>query len=417
MYNRRNLPNGLRVVCETMPHVRSVSIGFWTLCGSRNESPREQGVSHLLEHMVFKGTHNRSAREIARIIDSIGGYMNAYTTKEYTCYYIKVLDRHFRLAMELLADLVLNALLAPEDLEKEKNVILEEIKSYEDSPDELVYDLLTATVLKGHPLGHSILGTPETIRRLSAEDLIAYKRRFYTPDNSCLAVAGNIGFDEVIKAAEDYWGEFSGKAADEEYIPWKTKGSKFFKRKETEQVHLCVGTPGFSRQHEDRYVIIVLNNALGGSASSRLFQELREERGLVYSTGSHYAAFKDTGLFSVYAGTSMRYLPEVLQVIQREMKDLRSNPLSEEELQRVKEQIKGNFWLSLENSTNRMSRLAKGELFYNKIIPPEEVAARVDKVTGEDILRVAQTLFKEDNLTLTAIGPFTEDFELKGWEM
>jgi|SRR5690554_449812 len=417
MYNRRILPNGLRVVGETVPHVRSVSIGFWTLCGSRNEGPREQGISHLLEHMAFKGTNNRSAREIARVMDSIGGHLNAFTTKEYTCFYLKVLDRHFRLAMELLADLVLNSLLAPEDLEKEKNVILEEIKSYEDSPDEQVFDLLTETVLSGHPLGHSILGTPESIRRLSPEDLTAYKRRFYTPDHSCLAVAGNVGFDEVIKAAGVYWGEFSGKTTEKESITWKTKGKSLLKSKETEQVHLCVGTPGFPRKHDDRYVIIALDNALGGSASSRLFQELREERGLVYSTGSHYAAFQDTGLFSVYAGTSMQYFSQVLKVIHREITDLRSNPLSEEELKRVKEQIKGNFWLSLENSTNRMSRLAKAELFYNKIIPPEEVVARVDEVTGEDILRVARTLFKKDTLTLTAIGPFTDDFELKGWEI
>lgn len=415
MYHRQILPNGLRVVCEQVPHVRSVAIGFWVLCGSRNETRREQGITHLLEHMAFKGTSKRSAREIAGVIDSVGGHLNAYTTKEYTCFYVKVLDRHFQLGMELLSDLVLNALLAPEELEKERNVVLEEIKSYEDSPDEQVFDLLTQTILNSHPLGHSILGTPETIRNLTREDLLAYKERFYTPGNSCLAVAGNVNPEEVIAAAGEYWGKFHGQTAGEEKIPVKIKGENILKSKKTEQVHLCVGTPGFPRDHEDRYILMVLDNILGGSVSSRLFQELREERGLVYATGSHYAAFMDTGLFTVYAGTSLENFTEVLKVIRGQFEDLKNGPLSGEEVQRAKEQIKGNFWLSMENSTNRMSRLAKSDLFYKKIITPEEVVARIDQVTAGEVLRVARTLFQDDFLTLTAIGPFPPDYALERW--
>ena len=415
MYHRQILPNGLRVVCEQVTHVRSVAIGFWVLCGSRNETRREQGITHLLEHMAFKGTSKRSAREIAGVIDSVGGHLNAYTTKEYTCFYVKVLDRHFQLGMELLSDLVLNALLAPEELEKERNVVLEEIKSYEDSPDEQVFDLLTQTILNSHPLGHSILGTPETIRNLTREDLLAYKERFYTPGNSCLAVAGNVNPEEVIAAAGEYWGKFHGHTAGEEKIPVKIKGENILKSKRTEQVHLCVGTPGFPRDHEDRYILMVLDNILGGSVSSRLFQELREERGLVYATGSHYAAFMDTGLFTVYAGTSLENFTEVLKVIRGQFEDLKNGPLSEEEVQRAKEQIKGNFWLSMENSTNRMSRLAKSDLFYKKIITPEEVVARIDQVTAGEVLRVARTLFQDDFLTLTAIGPFPPDYALERW--
>lgn len=415
MYHRQILPNGLRVVCEQVTHVRSVAIGFWVLCGSRNETRREQGITHLLEHMAFKGTSKRSAREIAGVIDSVGGHLNAYTTKEYTCFYVKVLDRHFQLGMELLSDLVLNALLAPEELEKERNVVLEEIKAYEDSPDEQVFDLLTQTILNSHPLGHSILGTPETIRNLTREDLLAYKERFYTPGNSCLAVAGNVDPEEVIAAASEYWGKFHGQTAGEEKIPVKIKGENILKSKKTEQVHLCVGTPGFPRDHEDRYILMVLDNILGGSVSSRLFQELREERGLVYATGSHYAAFMDTGLFTVYAGTSLENFTEVLKVIRGQFEDLKNGPLSEEEVQRAKEQIKGNFWLSMENSTNRMSRLAKSDLFYKKIITPEEVVARIDQVTAGEVLRVARTLFQDDFLTLTAIGPFPPDYALERW--
>ena len=415
MYHRQILPIGLRVVCEQVTHVRSVAIGFWVLCGSRNETRREQGITHLLEHMAFKGTSKRSAREIAGVIDSVGGHLNAYTTKEYTCFYVKVLDRHFQLGMELLSDLVLNALLAPEELEKERNVVLEEIKSYEDSPDEQVFDLLTQPILNSHHLGLSILGTPETIRNLTREDLLAYKERFYTPGNSCLAVAGNVNPEEVIAAAGEYWGKFHGQTAGEEKIPVKIKGENILKSKRTEQVHLCGGTPGRPRDHEDRYILMVLDNILGGSVSSRLFQELREERGLVYATGSHYAAFMDTGLFTVYAGTSLENFTEVLKVIRGQFEDLKNGPLSEEEVQRAKEQIKGNFWLSMENSTNRMSRLAKSDLFYKKIITPEEVVARIDQVTAGEVLRVARTLFQDDFLTLTAIGPFPPDYALERW--
>ena len=378
----------------------------------RNETWRRR-ITHLLSIWPL-GTRNRSAREIAGVIDSVGGHLNAYTTKEYTCFYVKVLDRHFQLGMELLSDLILNALLAPEELEKERNVVLEEIKAYEDSPDEQVFDLLTQTILNGHPLGHSILGTPETIRSLTREDLLAYKERFYTPGNSCLAVAGNIEPEQVVATTGKYWGEFHGKAAGEKKSLVKIKGENILKSKKTEQVHLCVGTPGFPRDHEDRYILMVLDNILGGSVSSRHFQGLREKGpGLCHRLS--LCAFMDTGLFTVYAGTSLENFSEVLKVIRGEFADLKSGLLSAEEVQRAKEQIKGNFWLSRENSANRMSRLAKAELFYKKIITPEEVAARIDQVTADEVLRVARTLFQDDLLTLTAIGPFPPDYVVERW--
>src|SRR5690554_3783764 len=340
MYHRDLLSNGLPVVCETIPHVRSVSMGFWVACGSRNENSKEEGISHLIEHMVFKGTKNRTTREIAEAIDSVGGHLNAFTTKEYTCFYLKILDRHFRLGLELLSDLVTHPLLTQKDLEKEKNVVLEEIKSYEDSPDELVFDLFTQTILDQHPLAHSILGTPETIHTINRDDLIAYKERFYTPDNSCLAVAGNIEFPALMRVAEEVWQPLSGKGGKEQEYSVAVQGRNNFRRKETEQVHLCLGTPGFPRRHRQRYVMLVLDSILGGSSSSRLFQELREERGMVYATGSQHASFKDTGLYSVYAGTSPHYFEEVVEVIHDELLRLAEKIVAEEEIKRAKEQIK-----------------------------------------------------------------------------
>lgn len=407
MIKRTTLENGLPVVCEQIPYVRSVSIGFWVACGSRNENQREQGSSHLIEHMAFKGTKNRSAREIAESIDAVGGHLNAFTTKEYTCFYVKILDRHFRLGLDLLADLVINPLFSPEDLEKEKNVVLEEVKMYEDTPDELVFELFTQALLNDHPLGHSILGTPDSIKQLNRDRLLQYKERHYTPNNSCLAVAGNFNFDGIIEESNYFWHKLAGQFQPQEEQPVKIQGRNHLRPKNTEQVHLCLGAPGFARQDADRYPLVVLNSILGGSSSSRLFQTLREERGLVYATGSLYSAFRDLGLFSIYAGTSLQYYDEVLTLIRKELDSLQETPVSDEELNRAKEQIKGNMWLGLENTSNRMGRLAKSELFYGRYISPEEELAKIDQVSVDDLRRIAK-LFTPNLLTLAAIGPFSE---------
>jgi len=419
MLKRTKLDNGLTVVCEQIPNVRSVAIGYWVACGSRNESAEEQGISHLIEHMLFKGTAKRSARKIAETIDAVGGNLNAFTTKEYTCYYVKILDQHLRLGLDLLADMVINTLFAEEELEKEKNVVLEELRMYEDTPDELIYDLLAQALLKDHPLGHSILGTPESISKVNREKLIQYKECYYTPANSCLAIAGSFDVNQILEECNNFWRKLPGNFTPAPNHPVHTVGTTCLRRKETEQVHLCVGVPGFDRKHKDRYPLLVLNNILGGSSSSRLFQELREERGLVYSTGAYYAAFRDTGIFSIYAGTSLKNFSQVLSLIREELNRLQEEPVPAAELSRAKEQIKGNLWLSLENTTNRMSRLAKSELFYDRFISPEEVLAEVEKVTAEDLIRVSRALFQKDLLTLTALGPFNEgktENYLKGWK-
>lgn len=417
MYHRSILPNGLKIVCETIPYVHSVSIGFWVACGSRNEAANEEGMSHFIEHMAFKGTKNRTAKEIAETIDAVGGHLNAFTTKEYTCFYAKVLDQHFNLGMQLLADMIIDPLFAEEDLIKERNVIEEEIKSYEDSPDELVHDLLAESLMTGHPLGHPVLGTPETLRGFTRESVVDYWQRFYTPGNACLAVAGNIDIDQVVAEAERWWSRLSGTTPSLVDVTAWDRQRIAIRQKDTEQVNLCIGSEGVSRTHEDKYAMLVLDSILGGSVSSRLFQELREERGLVYSTGSSHGAYRDTGIFSVYAGTSMSNFNQVVSIIRQQMDQLREFPVREEELQRAKEQLKGNLWLSLENTSNRMSRLAKSEMFYGHLLTPEEVVARIEGVTRDDVLAMAQRTFDLDRLVLAAIGPFPKDLpkEIENW--
>lgn len=409
MYQRATLSNGIKIICEPIPYVHSVSIGIWVGTGSRYEDPKYNGISHFIEHMLFKGTSRRTTKEIAEAIDAVGGQLNAFTTKEYTCYYAKVLDEYFQLGMDLLADMFTNSLFTPEEIEKEKLVVLEEIKSFEDSPDELVHDLLAAAVLKEHPLGRPILGTPEAIARIDRQVIMEYLLQHYTPDNIVIAAAGNLQIDQIITEVEKSFSKLQGKFESQlpplpEYNP-----EIILKPKDTEQVHLCLGTRGVHRKNEDKYAVFVLDSILGGSVSSRLFQELREERGLVYVTGSNHSAFRDTGIFSIYAGTSLKNYDEVVRIIKHEVKRLYSESISDLELKRAKEQLKGNLLLSLESTSNRMSRLAKIELFQDQLLTPEESVAKVEAVTAEDVRRVAAEMFEVKEPVITAIGPFKEE--------
>ena len=406
MYQRATLPNGLKIICESIPYVHSVSIGIWVGTGSRYEDPKYNGISHLIEHMLFKGTSRRTTKQIAEAIDAVGGQLNAFTTKEYTCYYAKVLGESFHLGMDLLADMFTNSLFAQEEIEKEKLVVLEEIKSFEDSPDELVHDLLAGAVLKEHPLGWPILGTPETMARIDRQIIMEYLLQHYTPDNIVIAAAGNLQIDQIIAEVEKSFSKLKGKFDCQlpplpSYCP-----ETVLKSKDTEQVHLCLGTRGVNRKHADKYAVFVLDSILGGSVSSRLFQELREERGLVYVTGSNHSAFRDTGIFSIYAGTSLNNYDEVVRLIQQEIKRLYRETVSDLELNRAKEQLKGNLLLSLESTSNRMSRLAKIELYHDQLLTPEESVAKVEAVTAADVLRIAAEMFGAEEPVITAIGPF-----------
>jgi predicted Zn-dependent peptidase len=408
LYQKTVLDNGLRIVTETIPHVRSVTIGFWFHTGSRDETLENNGISHFIEHVMFKGTKTRTARQIAETMDATGGQMNAFTGKESTCYYARVQDKHLSTAVELLADMFLNSTFRQEELAKEKSVILEEIKMYEDSPEELAHDLFVGAVLKNHPLSLPIMGTGANIARMGLEDIREYMGIQYVPGNLVVAAAGNIEHDQVVAEMEKHFGHLQGAKPPKRVFEGATPERLVFRRKDTEQIHLCLGTKGVDRSHPDKFALYLLDVILGGGMSSRLFQELREERGLVYSAYSFHSCFQDTGIFGVYAGTGPDNVEEVLKVIYEQLELMGQSGPTAQELHRAKEQLKGGLLLSLESTTNRMSRIAKSELYYQEILTPDDLIARIDGVSTEDICRVAQGLLRPEEFSLVAIGP-TDD--------
>lgn len=415
MYKKETLPNGVRIITEEIPHVRSVSIGLWVGAGSRDERPEINGMAHFIEHMMFKGTQSRTAKQIAEELDAVGGQLNAFTSKEYTCYYAKVLDEHLDVAIDLLADMFFNSLFQPEELEKEKNVIIEEIKMYEDAPDELVHDFFASTIWHDHALGRPIIGNIDIVRSITREQMLDFYKNFYVPGSLVIAVAGSIRHEAVVAKLAPLFSDFTGPAPARHYLSPVANARILGKQKETEQVHLCLGTPGLPLDHEKTYILHVLNSILGGGISSRLFQEIREERGLAYSVYSYHTSYRDAGLFSVYTGLSRENLDEVLELIAREIKNIKKQGASPEEVRRAKAQLKGSMFLGLENVSNRMSRLGKSELCLGRIILPEEAAEKIDRVTGEDVRKLAGELFVKENFTMAAIGPeqdVTVDLEL-----
>lgn len=419
-FQRTVLPNGIRVVTERIPYVRSVSVGFWFGTGSRNESPTENGISHLIEHLMFKGTANRTARQIAETFDAAGGQLNAFTSKEHTCYYARVLDEHFGVATDVISDMILSSLFAEADLVKEKSVVIEEIKMYEDSPDEMVHDLFTAAILDSHPLGQTVLGTAENVLSFERSDILRYLERWYTADNLVVSAAGNIQHEAVVEEIAKRLGPMRrdsaggpdastvGVSAADTAASCSVAPRDIIKVKDTEQVHLCLGTEGLMRRDPDKYPMFVLDVVLGGGMSSRLFQELREEMALVYSTYSYHVCFRDTGLFSIYAGTSPQNVDKVLEAVRSECRSLLADGITREELRRAKEQLKGSLMLSLESTNSRMSRIAKSELFAEMPESPDEIMAKVEAVTMEDVMRVARRLLVPEKLSLAAIGPLTD---------
>lgn len=404
MFKREILPNGVRVVIEEIPSVYSVAIGLWIGCGSRDESKEQQGISHFLEHLFFKGTQNRTAKEIAETFDSVGGHLNAFTTKEYTCIYARVLAEHVGLAIDVLSDMFFNSLFNREEIEKEKKVVLEEIKMYDDTPDELVHDLYSQVVWPEHPLGRPILGTQETVARLTRDQIIDYYQNRYNAKNLVIAVAGNIRHEQVVEQLAGKFGNFKRKGGERTLKAPTSKASYKQLTKDTEQLQVCLGVPGLSQEDPDIYALIVLNNVLGGGLSSRLFQEVREERGLAYSIYSYHTTYIDTGLYTIYAGTSPENFEELIQTIFKQIYSLKTYGIDKEELQRSKQQVKGNLLLGKENTSHRMSRLGKTELCYNRIITVEEIIDSVNKVTSEDVQKVAQRLFVKDAMCLATIG-------------
>lgn len=413
VYQKTVLPNGVRVITEEIDYVRSVSIGLWVGAGSRDEREGNEGISHFIEHMLFKGTKNRTARELAESLESVGGQLNAFTTKEFTCFYAKVLDENLDLSIDVLSDMFFNSLFDEKEIEKEKKVVIEEIKMYEDSPDELIHDLFSEYVWNDHPLGKPILGTEESIHGLSREKILDYLGHHYAPDNLVVAVAGKISHEDVLKKLTPIFGEFKrGGKRILEGTP-KEQAIQRYNTKDTEQMHLIIGVPGLGQDDEDIYPMHIFNNILGGGLSSRLFQEIREQRGLAYSVYSYHSTYVDTGMFAIYAGTTPSNTQEVVECILAELQEMRSNGITADELAKTKAQIKGGLYLGLESASSRMSRLGKTELCYDRVISPEEMVEKLEKVTLEDVKRVMNRLWVKDKLSLVMLGPAGHDVDLE----
>jgi len=403
--HRAVLPNGLTVLTEQMPHLRSVSIGIWVKSGSRDEDAAHNGISHFVEHMVFKGTSSRTAEDIARQIDSLGGNMDAFTAKECVCFNVKVLDEHMPIAFDVLSDLVLHPVFDAKDIVRERGVIMEEIKMDEDNPDYLVHEIFTQSFWQDHPLGKPILGTKETVRNFEQPLLFDYYGKRFAPGNLIISAAGNVDharFVEMVNARfhalKPVPNGFHGTQ------PGITARINMRNKKALEQVQICVGVPSYHISHEGRYVSYILNTLLGGGMSSRLFQNIRERQGLAYSIYSDLNPYRDTGCLSVYAGTSVESAANVVESIVEEFRRLKQDEVPADELRRAKDQLKGSLMLSLESSTARMSNLARQEMYFDHFIGLDEIIDRIEVVRAEDLQAYANESFQTESIAVTVLG-------------
>jgi predicted Zn-dependent peptidase len=408
MYRKDTLTNGIRVVSETLPKSRSVSIGVWVKVGSRHEPEEISGTSHFIEHLFFKGTQKRTAKDIAIEMDSIGGEMNAFTSQETTTYYAKVVDEHLPVAIDILSDILLHSKFDPLEMEKERKVILEEIKGVEDTPDDYIHELFTNTVWAGNSLGRPILGTRDTIKALKHKDIVSYIDNYYSPKEIVISVAGNFEHVRLIELLNASFGKLArGGIAKKEVTPGFTQAIAV-KKKQLEQVQICIGCKGMNYTHEDRFVLSALNTVMGNSMSSRLFQEIREQNALAYSIYSYVTSYRDTGLLTVYAGASPSNALEVVRLVIKEFKKIKDEGITPAEETRVRNQIKGSLVLSLESSTSHMSRLARQEIYFGKYLSMDDIIKGVEKVTAEQVQRLAGQLFTRENISLTILGPLSK---------
>lgn len=402
---RTVLPNGLTILTERMEHLRSVAMGVWIRSGSRCESAEINGISHFVEHMVFKGTRSRSALSIAREMDSIGGNLDAFTGKESICFNVKSLADHVPIALDVLTDLVLNPTFAPPDIERERGVILEEIKTDEDNPDVLVHELFTQNFWKDHPLGKPILGTTDTVGRFDQKNLFDYHGARFRGNNMVFSAAGHLEHDEFVAAVvEKFSGMPAGEPLTEESAPPASARILLRNKKALEQVQICLGVPAPPITDDNRYATLILNTVLGSGMSSRLFQTIREERGMVYSIFSDLSPYRDTGALCVYAGTAAGKALTVVDLILAEFGKLKQAPLPEEELTRAKDQLKGNILMGLESSNSRMSNLARQEMYFHQFFTADEVIARIDAVDAAQVQAMAQRLFDPERVAVTLLG-------------
>jgi predicted Zn-dependent peptidase len=404
MIRKSVLPNGVRVITEAMPQVVSSSIGIWVENGSRYEVPAHNGVSHFIEHLLFKGTKRRTAAQIAEEIDAVGGVLNAFTGKEYTCYYAKVLGADLPLATDVLADIFLDSLFEPAEIDRERQVVIQEISQAEDTPDDFIHDLFNLRFWEGHPLSLPIFGSEQTVNAMNRELLTSFMAERYRAGKILIAAAGMLDHDRLVAECARLFGAIPGNGRQPSISPPPERPVVQQYEKELEQIHLCIGGPGLSQSDPLRYASYVLNTALGGGMSSRLFQEVRERRGRVYSIYSFNAAFLDCGYMAIYAGTNPEWIDEVIEVTLGEVGKVARSGLMPAELARAKSQLKGNMLLGMESTDSRMNRLARNEIYFRREIPLQELADGIDQVTNDEIVKLADSCFKPEQMAMVVLG-------------
>ncbi|MCL2287038.1 MAG: insulinase family protein [Firmicutes bacterium] len=389
---------------ESIPFVRSVSFGLWIKNGSRHENAATNGMSHFIEHMMFKGTEKRTALEIADTMDAVGGQLNAFTSKESTCYFTRTLDTHFDVALDIISDMFFNSKYDQAEIDKERNVILEEINMYEDTPEDLCVELLQEKIFPGHPLGMTILGTPKSIGSFCHDDFKAFLKARYTPENVVVAIAGNIDEKEVLDKITQVFGQYKGETVNYDNAAAVYTPGFSIREKDIEQVHLCMGFPGLSSGTDEAYALAAVNTILGGGMSSRLFQKIREEHGLVYSVYSYNASYADTGTFIIYAALNPAQLSEVMGLISQEVRGMFTDKITDRQLSKAKEQLKSNFLLSLESAASRMNSIGRTMLMLNKTITPDELVAKIDAINMDAFYNVCDKIFKMDQVSISLVG-------------
>jgi predicted Zn-dependent peptidase len=419
MFAKTVLDNGIRIVSHEMPDHRSASLGIWVENGSRHESQPQNGISHFIEHLLFKGTERRSAAEIAEEMDAVGGVLNAFTSKEHTCYYAKVLDENLPLAIDLLTDIFLHSTFDAAEIERERSVILQEISQAEDTPDDYVHDLFSLDFFKNHPLGRPICGRADTVSAFQRDDFLSFFKSRYRPRRVVVASAGHLRHEELVREIGDRLGVVRDSAADgyegaPEGESAPAMGAGIFPHaKSLEQVHLCLGMAGIHQSHPDRYAAYVLNTMLGGGMSSRLFQEIREKRGKAYSVYSFSSMYKDVGYFGVYAGTSDESVAEVVELILKELKKMAQGEIGEEELRRAQGQLVGSMMLGLESTDSWMSHIARNEIYFGETITTEQICQGIRSITLDEVVELARSLFRSEAMALTLLGDLKNGAAIK----
>lgn len=413
MYKKHVLENGLTIIGEEIPYVKSISLGVWINAGSRIEDEEISGVSHFIEHMLFKGTKNRTSKQIASEIDNLGGQINAFTSKECTCYYVKLLDSHIDIGIDVLSDMILNSKFNEDDLDKERSVIIEELKMYEDSPEDLAYDLLTENIYKNDPLGMNIIGTEESLNRLNREKLLDYFNKYYVPNNSVIAISGNFNFDEIINKIEEKFKVWKKRDVNVDIKKAEFKSCFLTKNKDIEQVNLAMSLEAVPIESDKEvYALAVINTVFGGSISSRLFQKIREEKGLVYSIYSSQSLYRKCGELGIFASMSNEHLKEVYESIIEEIKIMKKYYLTDQEIKESKEQLKGSYILGLESTSSRMMSIGRALLLNNKVESTDDILKSIDNVDRETVKIVIDKIFNLDKLGVCIVGRDVEENKL-----